>query len=68
MEMAAKLAEGLGVSLDYLVGTADHYFKDQKMLERLQELDALTDYDKECILYTLDGLLRDAKTRQAYAS
>ena len=38
------------------------------MLHRLEELDTLTDYDKERILYTLDGLLRDAKTRHAYAS
>ena len=37
------------------------------MLERLNELEALPDEDKKCILYTLDGLLRDAKTRQAYS-
>ena len=68
IEVAAKIAAILGVSLDYLVGATDHYLKDQKMLHRLEELDALTDYDKERILYTLDGLLRDAKTRHAYAS
>ncbi len=68
IEVAAKIAAILEVSLDYLVGTTDHYLKDQKMLHRLEELDALTDYDKERILYTLDGLLRDAKTRHAYAS
>jgi transcriptional regulator with XRE-family HTH domain len=68
IEVAAKIAATLEVSLDYLVGTTDRYLKDQKMLHRLEELDALTDYDKERILYTLDGLLRDAKTRHAYAS
>ena len=68
IEVAAKVAAILEVSLDYLVGTTDRYLKDQKMLHRLEELDALTDYDKERILYTLDGLLRDAKTRHAYAS
>ncbi|ANO47686.1 hypothetical protein V8245_07510 [Flavobacterium columnare] len=30
------------------------------MLQRLNELDALPEDDKRCILYTLDGLLRDA--------
>lgn len=68
IEVAAKIAAILEVSLDYLVGSTDHLLKDQKMLRRLEALDALTDYDKERILYTLDGLLRDAQTRHAYAS
>ena len=61
IEVAAKTAALLEVSLDYLVGITDHYLKDQKMLHRLEELNALTDYDKERILYTLDGLLCDVE-------
>jgi hypothetical protein len=36
------------------------------MLVRLNDIEALPEDDKKCILYTLDGLLRDAKTRLAY--
>ena len=40
--------------------------KDPIMLKRLNDLNTLSELDKERILYALDGLLRDAKTRQAY--
>jgi hypothetical protein len=36
------------------------------MLKRLNDIDALPDEDKKYILYAIDGLLRDAKTRAAY--
>jgi len=29
-------------------------------------INALPDKDRECILYNLDAVLRDVKTRQAY--
>jgi hypothetical protein len=42
-------------------------FKDPAMLKRLNELNSLSDPDRDGILYALDGLLRDAKARKAYA-
>jgi hypothetical protein len=41
--------------------------KDPAMLKRLNELNSLSDPDRDSILYALDGLLRDAKARKAYA-
>ena len=40
--------------------------KDPDMLKRLNDLNELSDPDKDGILYALDGLLRDAKARKAY--
>jgi len=37
------------------------------MLKRLNELDSLSEPDRDSILYALDGLLRDAKARKTYA-
>lgn len=37
------------------------------MLKRLNDLNELSATDREGILYALDGLLRDAKARKAYA-
>jgi hypothetical protein len=42
-------------------------FKDPVMLQRRHNLQALSDKDRDHILYALDGLLRDAKARKAYA-
>ena len=37
------------------------------LVKRLNELNSLSDPDRDGILYALDGLLRDAKARKAYA-
>ncbi|WP_338239272.1 hypothetical protein [Persicobacter diffluens] len=34
--------------------------------KRLQQINALPEEDKHCILYTIDNLLASANTRQAY--
>ena len=67
IEMAAKIAQVLEVSLDFLIGSSDNYIKDKSMLKRINDILALNDKDKEHLLFTIDAMLRDAKTRQAYS-
>jgi len=68
VEVAKKMAELLNTTVGYLLGEVNQSdtFKDPVMLKRLQELLALPDSDRDGILFALDGLLRDAKTRVAY--
>jgi len=66
IETAAKLADVLGVSLDYLVGNTDVEL-DKTITDRILTLQKLPEKDREHILFTLDAMLRDAKTRLAYA-
>jgi hypothetical protein len=63
--MAAKLADALGVSLDYLVGNTDVEL-DKSILDKIALIQKLPDEDKNCIMYSIDGLIQHAKTRQAY--
>ena len=67
IETAVKLAQALDVSLDYLAGNTEEIL-DREVLQRVLELQRLPDRDREMIFFTLDALLRDAKTRQAYGS
>lgn len=67
IEMATKLAQALEVSLDYLVGNTDIEL-DKAMLNRVQEINRLSEDNKEHIYVTLDALIRDFKNKQAYAS
>ncbi|MBL6447636.1 helix-turn-helix transcriptional regulator [Fulvivirga sp. 29W222] len=67
IEVAAKIAEVLEVSLDYLIGSSDNYIKDKTMLKRINDILTLNEKDKDHILFTIDAMLRDAKTRQAYS-
>ncbi len=69
IDVVKRLAEILNTTVAYLIGEADtdDVFKDQEMLKRLKEINALSEKDKECILYNLDAVLRDVRTRQAYS-
>lgn len=66
IEMATKIAQALEVSLDYLVGNTDIEI-DKFTLDRIQEINKLSDENKEHIFITLDALIRDFKNKQAYA-
>lgn len=65
IEMAAKLADALGVSVDYLIGKTDVEL-DKTILDKVISIQKLPDEDKNCIMYSIDGLIQHAKNRQAY--
>jgi transcriptional regulator with XRE-family HTH domain len=68
IEVAKKLADIFGVTLDYLVDDKEmpNILQDQSMLARWREIDALDTRERERILSVVDSLVRDAKARQAY--
>ena len=69
IEVARKLADAFGVTLDYLVSDKNevpNILQDKVMLERWQAIDSLAPPERERILSVLDSLVRDAKARQAY--
>ncbi|MBO9154080.1 helix-turn-helix domain-containing protein [Chitinophaga sp. GCM10012297] len=69
IDVVKRLAEELETTVGFLLGETKqvNVLKDPAMLKRLNDIDALPETDKQCILYALDGLLRDAKTRAAYS-
>jgi transcriptional regulator with XRE-family HTH domain len=68
IEVARKLADAFGVTVDFLVSDRElpEILKDKEMLERWKALAEVPDPDRDRILYVVDGLIRDAKARQAY--
>ena len=67
IEVASRLADALGVSLDYLVGKVDTAL-DADTLNRVRAINTLSEDDRSFVLRAMDGLIRDLKTRQAYAA
>ncbi len=67
IDVAAKIAEVLEVSLDYLTGKSLHGLKDQHTLRRLEEITQLPPSAKDQIFMVVDALNRDFKTKQAYS-
>ena len=61
VDVAAKIADALEVSLDYLVGASSFVVKDKKMLHRLELLEKIDDDDRETILKVVDNYLTTAQ-------
>lgn len=66
IEVAAKIADELDTSLDYLMGKTDIEL-DQAIIKRVVAIQNLPMEDKTHILYTLDGLLQNVRTRLAFS-
>lgn len=60
IDVAAKIASILDVSLDWLVGHTDMEL-DGKMLERIQEVTQMKDKDREHVFAMLDAFIRQTK-------
>lgn len=60
IDAVKKLAQVLDTTVGYLLGEAkeEKILKDTAMLKRLNDINALSDKDKEHILYTIDGLIK----------
>jgi transcriptional regulator with XRE-family HTH domain len=70
IEVAQKMAELFGVTVDYLVGEQEvpNLLSQSDMVERWATLDSLPDDDRDRILYVVDSLIREAKTRHAFGA
>lgn len=67
VEVLVKLAQIFEVSIDYLVGQGKNATFDHKTLQRLEEMEQLSEQDKQKIFDYLDLIIRDNKTRKAYS-
>jgi transcriptional regulator with XRE-family HTH domain len=66
LDIVIKLAQTLDVSIDYLVGIKSDEV-DNKVLEQVLTIQRLPEEEQKYIRFTLGALLRDAKSRLAYA-
>lgn len=67
IEIAAKVALALDISLDYLVGNASLEVKDKSILQRLESIAKMPGGKKDELFNVIDAYIRDFKTSQAYS-
>ena len=65
IDVVKKIANILETTVGYLLDESQdkNIFKDPTMLNRLNEISALNDYDREHILYAIDGLIKSVKIK-----
>lgn len=64
IEMAARLAKALEVSVDELVGASPRnsiVLKNQRFLRRLKQLESLPKRDQDALVRMMDSLIKNAK-------
>ncbi len=62
VEIAAKIANELNTSLDYLIGLSELKIDDD-LLNRFKEITSLSDDDRKQLYAVVDALLRDYKAK-----
>jgi transcriptional regulator with XRE-family HTH domain len=65
VDTAAKIAEALDVSLDYLTGSSDALLE-KSLVKKITDIQSLPDNDKAHLFALMDAFLRDHKTKKAY--
>lgn len=67
VDVAARLADALSVSLDYLAGRADEVgHEDPETVRRLREIGRLREEERDRIYLVIDALLRDFQAQTIY--
>lgn len=67
IEVAAKIAEELSVTVDYLLGNSDKMVLDKKLIKRIEDIEALPTEEKDKVYYFIDMALSHHKAKKAFA-
>ncbi len=67
IEVAAKLSDVLGVTLDYLIGNANQVLLDKRLVKRMEDIETLPSDEKNVVYKMIDMALAYNKTKEAYA-
>jgi transcriptional regulator with XRE-family HTH domain len=66
VDIAARIAEALEVSLDFLTGKSSLIAKDKNMVERLEDIAKLPVAKQAELINVMDAYLRDYNTSKSY--
>ena len=70
IEVVRQVAEASGVTMDSLVSQHEQgaVVQDSSMLERVRAIGEVWPDERDTLLSVVDGILRDARARRAYAA
>ena len=67
VQLAKKIANAFGVTLDYLVGEGRNATLSKKILERIEDIQSFEEETQDKVFFLLDAIIRDYKARKAYS-
>jgi transcriptional regulator with XRE-family HTH domain len=63
IDVATKIADALGVTIDYLVKDGEYQHIDNDTLKRLREIQNLSQEDRTHLFYMIDNLIKVSKLK-----
>lgn len=66
IDIAKKMADVFGISLDYLVGEGQNAQYNKKTLQIIEDIEALEPETKDKLYFLINAVIRDYKTQQSY--
>lgn len=67
IEVAAKISDSLGVSVDYLIGHSDKMTFDKKLMKRMEDIEELPLEEKNVVYQVIDMAIAYSKTKKTFA-
>ena len=67
IEMLAKIAKVLDVSIDYLIGDGKLAHFDREVIKRIEDIQGLDKDTQSKLFFLIDNVVQNFKTRQAFA-
>jgi len=67
VEIAKKMADAFGVSLDFLFGEGQNAHYNKKTLQIIEDIEALEPNTKDKLYFLVNAIIRDSKTQKAYS-
>jgi transcriptional regulator with XRE-family HTH domain len=67
IETAKRIADELGVTVDYLIAGSSNMVLDKKLLKRIEAIEALPAEEKDKVYYFKDMAITCNKTQKAFA-
>lgn len=67
IEMIAKIAKVLDVSVDYLIGSGQLAQYDKEVIKRIEDIQQLDSDTRSKLFFLIDNVVQNFKTRQAFA-
>ena len=66
IDIAKKIADAFGISLDYLVGEGQNARYNKKTLQIIEDIEALEPDTQDKLYFLVNAVIRDYKTQQSY--
>lgn len=67
IDIAKKIADAFGISLDYLVGEGQNAQYNKKTLQIIEDIEALEPDTQDKLYFLVNAVIRDYKARKAYS-